>query len=105
MTTQYSDHTKDCSCYFCNFIDSFSSFEIIRGIVKVLKNEGLDSKYVMRWGLPQDWDNTLFQKPLAVFTYLLPFLQKEYKINVSKFDSSIIIPKELKLYEKKEKQF
>jgi hypothetical protein len=95
------NHSIKCNCYFCKFINSFSSFEIIRGIIKVLKSEGLDSKYVMRWGLPQNWDNTLFQKPLLVFTYLLPFLEKEYKIDVSKFDKEVILPKELKFYEKK----
>jgi len=75
----------------------------MRGIVKVLKSEGLDSKYIMRWGLPENWDNTLFQKPLLVFTYLLPFLTKEYKVDVSKFDKEIIIPKELKYYEKEKR--
>ena len=95
-----SNHTVECNCLFCMFINSFSSFEIMRGIVKILKEEGLDSKYVMRWGLPHDWNNTLFNKPLLVFTYLLPFLEKEYKIDVNKFDKYIIIPKELKQYEK-----
>jgi hypothetical protein len=100
---QFDNHTNYCNCNFCNFINTFSTFEIIRGIVKVLKSEGLDSKYIMRWGLPQDWDNTLFKKPLLVFTYLLPFLTKEYKIDVSKFDKEIIIPKEIK-YNEEEKR-
>jgi hypothetical protein len=104
MTTEYSNHSNQCNCTFCNFISNFSSFEIMRGIVKVLKSEGLDSKYVMRWGLPQDWNNTLFKKPLLVFTYLLPFLTKEYKIDVSKFDKEIIIPKEIKYYEKEKRK-
>lgn len=95
-----SNHQTDCGCSFCDFINSFSSFEIIRGIVKTLKEEGLDSKYIMRWGLPNNWDYTLFKKPLIVFTYLLPFLEKEYKINVNKFDKHIIIPKEIKFHEK-----
>lgn len=98
------NHNSKCDCSFCKFMNSFSSFEIMRGIVKVLKDEGLDSKYVMRWGLPQDWDNTLFNKPFVVFTYLLPFLEKEYKIDVSKFDRYILIPKEVKFYEKEKRK-
>lgn len=94
-------HFEKCDCNFCCFLNSFSSFEIMRGIVRILKDEGLDSKYVMRWGLPQDWNNTLFNKPFIVFTYLLPFLEKEYKIDVSKFDKHVIIPKEIKYHEEK----
>ena len=104
MSIQNLEHSKHCDCYFCNFVHSFSSFEIMRGIVKVLKSEGLDSKYIMRWGLPQNWDNTLFKKPLLVFTYLLPFLTKEYKIDVSKFDKEIIIPKEVDYHEKEKRK-
>jgi hypothetical protein len=104
MVIQDSEHSNQCNCSFCNFIDTFSTFGMIRGIVKVLKNEGLDSKYVMRWGLPQDWDNTLFKKPLVVFTYLLPFLTKEYKIDVNKFDKEIIIPKEIKYHEEEKRK-
>jgi hypothetical protein len=100
---QTFSHTKECQCSFCGFVNSFSTFEIMRGIVRILKNEGLDSKYVMRWGLPQDWNNTLFKKPLLVFTYLLPFLEKEYKIDVSKFDEEVIIPKEVKHHEKEKR--
>lgn len=102
MTNQYSNYPK-YNNNFNNFINTFSTFEIMRGIVKVLKSEGLDSKYIMRWGLPQDWDNTLFKKPLLVFTYLLPFLTKEYKIDVNKFDKEIIIPKEVQYHEKEKK--
>lgn len=99
------EHVQYCNCKFCNFINTFSPFEIMRGIVKVIKDEDLDSKYIMRWGLPQDWDNTLFKKPLLVFTYLLPFLTKQYKIDVSKFDKEIIIPKEIQHHEKEKRKF
>jgi hypothetical protein len=105
LNTENLSHAINCDCSFCNFINSYSSFEIIRGIIKVLKNEDLDSKYIMRWGLPPDWNNTLFQKPLLVFTYLLPFLTKEYKIDVSKFDKELILPKETEYNEKKTKTF
>lgn len=103
-TSEYSNHEAKCNCSFCGFLNTFSSFEIIRGIVKILKSEGLDSKYIMRWGLPHDWNNTLFKKPFIVFTYLLPFLEKEYKIDVSKFDKYIIIPKEVKYHEKEKRK-
>lgn len=102
MNTDYSSH-NNCDCSFCKFMNTFSPFEIMRGIVKVIKNEGLDSKYIMRWGLPQDWDNKFFKKPLFIFTYLLPFLEKEYKIDVSKFDKEVIIPKEIEYYEKEKR--
>lgn len=104
LLNNYNNHSKMCDCSFCQFIGGFSSFEIMRGIVKVLKSEGLDSKYIMRWGLPQNWDYTLFKKPLLVFTYLLPFLEKEYKIDVSKFDQHVIIPKETKYHEKEKRK-
>ncbi len=103
MNAEYSNHNNNCECHFCKFINSFSAFEIMRGIVKILKSEGIDSKYVMRWGLPPDWDNKFFEKPLVVFTYLLPFLEKEYKIDVSKFDKEVIIPKEIKYHEKEKR--
>jgi hypothetical protein len=34
----------------------------------------------------------------------LPFLEKEYKIDVNKFDKEVIIPKEVKFYEKKKRK-
>lgn len=104
LTSKNLGHSSFCDCYFCEFLNSFSSFELIRGVVRLLKEEGMDSKYVMRWGLPQDWDNTLFKKPLLVFTYLLPFLEKEYKIDVNKFDRHVIIPKEIKYHEKEKRK-
>jgi hypothetical protein len=104
MITQDSKHLNECNCNLCNFLNTFSTFEIMRGIVKVLKSEGLDSKYIMRWGLPHDWNNTLFKKPLLIFTYLLPFLTKEYKIDVNKFDEEIILPKEIDYHEKEKRK-
>lgn len=84
------NHEEICNCYFCKFLQRFSSFAMMRGIVEVLKNEGLDSKYIMRWGLPLDWEYSFFKNPRYVFTYLLPFLAKEYNVNVNKFDQNLI---------------
>jgi len=47
-----------------------------RVFCEVLENAGFDSKYLLEWGVPDDWEEVFWEDPDIVLSLLMYFEEK-----------------------------